>query len=208
MRATSPRFFLVFLTVVNVAMLSGCAANNTLDIMRGDVNGVRSSYNSQNVNGDPDGAPPLFMAITFKKIEIAKVLILEKGANVNIETKGGQTPLILAASTSYNEMARLLIENGANVNFATRNDGGTPLIFASLLGNTQLAKILIAKGANINAETNDGDTPLSIAGTNEMIKLLTDKGARFPARNKAGRTLKEQRESFAERRRQASQQAR
>jgi len=42
-------------------------------------------------------------------------LLLEAGADVNEETPGGYTPLIIAAGRGYTEIVKVLLEAGANV---------------------------------------------------------------------------------------------
>ena len=179
-------------------MLYGCASNIAVSIRNGDINEVRSSINSSNVNSEDSAGTPLYKAIVFKRTNIAKMLIYEKGADVNHASMGILMPLNTAISQKATEIARMLIEKGANVNYVSK-DGGTPLMFASIFDNVQVAKMLMAKGANVNSEDNDGNTPLSLSKSSEMTKLLVDKGAKSNARNKHGRTIAEQREYFKER---------
>ena len=71
--------------------------------------------------------------------------LLSGGANPNVITIEGITPLMYAAKTNFLEMASLLIANGANVN-ARSNDGNTAMDLAILKGHTQMQSLLRAHG--------------------------------------------------------------
>jgi len=73
-----------------------------------------ASRNSQHVM-------PLHGAVAHRHTEIARRLI-EHGADVNAEQKGGFTPLQEAAHSGQLEMAQLLLDHGANV--SSRNAAG------------------------------------------------------------------------------------
>lgn len=105
--------------------------------------------------------------------------LLQNGANVNLETNYGYTPLHLAAETDTYSFIMPLIEKGANIN-AQNSKGFSPLHAASDKGNLESAKILIASGADINIIDMYGFTPI-LAATSiqniELVKLLIKKGA-------------------------------
>ena len=112
-------------------------------------------------------------------IEIATFL-LSKGANVNIETDGGYTPLHMACKyKGSEEVVHLLIENGANVN-ATTSNHITPLFFAVKNCAFSVISALLNKGADPNIRTDNDIAPLDIAvhkKAQEIIDLLVLKGA-------------------------------
>ena len=55
-------------------------------------------------------------------------LLIQHGADLEKQTTGGQTALLIAIFTDQLEKATILIENGANVNFINFNaDGQSPL---------------------------------------------------------------------------------
>lgn len=182
--------FFMFAAAV-VLMLSGCATDLGTSIMLNDVAAVRSSINQGNVNRvDEAGFTPLIRAVLFQKKEMAKLLIIEKNADVNIGERNGGTPLIFAASLGQTEIAELLIEKGANVN-SVHSNGNTPLIMATAKGHAEIAKLLIEKGANVNSVGEAGNTPLKFAagtGLAEVAKLLIEKGANVNSANMTGGT--------------------
>ncbi|MDA7660417.1 ankyrin repeat domain-containing protein [Verrucomicrobia bacterium] len=140
----------------------------------------------EDVNEKSSMGTLLHIAVRQNLKEIVELLIT-KGADVNAKAfqigddaeKGrGITPLHYAAIDGFEEIAKLLIESGAEVN--ANANGRTPLHFATLFNQKVLAEFLIANGADVNAKEDFGDSPLMVAvkrGNNEIIKLLTDKGA-------------------------------
>ncbi len=106
-------------------------------------------------------------------IEKVKAL-LEGGADVNIKSDSGTTPLISASFGGYTDIMQLLIENGADVN-AKLNIGTTALNHAAFYGHTSAVKLLLDNGADINATWKDGTTALDVArkaGHNKIVQLL------------------------------------
>lgn len=99
--------------------------------------------------------------------------LIDKGANVNVRTEFGETPLHLAESR---EIARLLISKGADVHAKDHEFGMTPLFNATV----EVSKLLVAKGADVNAKGKKGVTPLAWAvywDNIEKIEFLISKGA-------------------------------
>ncbi|KAG0036227.1 hypothetical protein BGZ82_004524 [Podila clonocystis] len=83
------------------------AADNNIELVK------KYLSEGQNVNQkDSFGYTALHQAASYDCIELAKYLIQEKSANVNIEDEEGDTPLFACETT---EMIDLLLENGANL---------------------------------------------------------------------------------------------
>ena len=122
----------------------------------------------------------LRQAIIDKEFDFAKMLIAA-GADVNVKSNWGWTPLILAARIGHTEIAQLLIAAaGVDVN-ARCNLSRTALIWAAKNGHTEIAQLLIAAGADLNARDCLGETALMSAEAGEHTKiaqLLRDAGAR------------------------------
>lgn len=112
------------------------------------------------------------------------VRLLSLGANPNIMTPRGQTPLM---EWPYGNAAQRLIEAGAKVNLANR-DGDTALMNASG-GIPDTVRALIAAGANVNAANRNGDTALIAAaacGQAGIVKQLLQAGGDLYQANKDG----------------------
>lgn len=112
--------------------------------------------------------------------------LLEAGANPNIATIYGWTPLISAIYYANIPAAKALIAAGADVNLTNENGWAALHFTANSLGNgtptqnLQLAKILLKAGADINARKNNYGTPLILSVLNnqyELQKLLLSKKA-------------------------------
>jgi ankyrin repeat protein len=106
-------------------------------------------------------------------------LLLSKGARVNVRSKLGRTPLLVAAAyDGATEAARLLIEKGADVN-ARDESGMSVLEQAASSNHIELVRLLLAKGADVNtADLGGGTALMSAAGNGDrnaaMVKLLLE----------------------------------
>lgn len=149
---------------------------------------------------------PLMVAANRGALKLVNHL-LSVGANINAQSEGGFTALMLAI-IGYNEMNRLrklehdssdpsmevikaLIAAGADVNIAT-DGGNTAIQEAALQGNVAITKLLIEKGANVNAVNQWNETPLFICGlakgSAEVAQLLLDAGADKTMKDVDGKT--------------------
>ncbi len=93
---------------------------------------------------------PLMNAAKYGHYELAKMLI-EKGADPNLQNAEFKTPLLFAVDRNYLEVVRLLIKNGANIELAG-DDNRTPLYWAVVKNRKEIVRILLAAGANPKAE--------------------------------------------------------
>src|SRR6266851_1748263 len=89
---------------------------------------------------------PLYLASAKGHVEVARWLI-EHGASVTAQDKGGLTPLHGPSALSRVEVVRLLIEHGADVT-AKDKGGSTPLHAASDLRRVDVARLLVEHGAD------------------------------------------------------------
>lgn len=132
----------------------------------------------------------LLMASLIERLDIVKLLI-DNGADVDIKTEYGSTPLHAALKLGYYartrgeqseffDIARLLIRSGAKDVNTKDEDGTTPLFLALYSEQFAIAKSLVDLGANVNEKAKDGQTPLEYAksiGHTAMINLLIENGA-------------------------------
>lgn len=115
----------------------------------------------------------LFRAIIEGKTDVVKALI-RNGADVNIKSEFGWTPLHAATSTFEKvgvTIIKLLIFNGADMN-AKDYLGHAPLHYAVLDGDVELIQFLVSNGADVNTEDEFGGTPLDFAKGIENMPVV------------------------------------
>ena len=98
-------------------------------------------------------------------------MLLEAGANPNIQNESRATPLFTAARDGEKDVVRLLLRHGADPNL-TLDSGYSPLMWAAARGYAGMVRELIGAGADINARTTDGKIALDEANGNEEITTI------------------------------------
>ncbi|MBI4041400.1 MAG: ankyrin repeat domain-containing protein [Deltaproteobacteria bacterium] len=124
-------------------------------------------------NSPEEDETELHAAIRARDLSKVKRLI-QKGENVNAQTKKGNTPLHLAAYFGNSDIAQALLDAGANVH-AHNIDGNYPLHIASCHGHKAFVQVLIHKGVNVNLKNNHNETALLIAAHMQqpiVLKML------------------------------------
>lgn len=76
-------------------------------------------------------------------------LLLDCGANIEMRSADGNTPLLFASWNGAIDSAKLLIERGANVN-AKNNKGECALMCSNWHGDKEMVEILVENGADIS----------------------------------------------------------
>ena len=142
---------------------------------KGNLSRVQKLLTPENINcRDSAGrnSTPLHLAAGYNNLEVAEYL-LEQGADVNAQDKGGLIPLHNASSYGHLDIAALLIKYQTIVN-ATDKWGFTPLHEAAQKGRTQLCALLLAHGADPTLKNQEGQTPLSLSTADDVKCLLAD----------------------------------
>ena len=123
---------------------------------------------------DECGWTPLYRTVIAGDI-FSTTLLLNNGADPNIQCTMGETPLFQAVDMEKIEHVKLLLKNGANPNL-TNEDGLAPLHIAVIKQNISIVKILLKYGADPNLKSKlYQQTPLHLAIKNNadpMILLL------------------------------------
>lgn len=154
--------------LILAALYAGSDCVETLLKDKADVNAVNKH-----------GVTSLIRAAT----DFAKAkLLVDAGAKVEVQTKLGNTPLILAARRPGNAATvKLLLERGANIK--TRNQlGVSALLAAAAAGDLESVRLLVAAGADVNEQPtpkNPRDlifaglrTPLMWAAYNNDVAMM------------------------------------
>jgi ankyrin repeat protein len=106
-------------------------------------------------------------------------MLLDKQADVNIQTVKGATPLFITCHQGHKDIVKMLLDKQADVNIQTVK-GATPLFITCHQGHKDIVKMLLDKQADINIQTVDRTTPLYAAchlGHKDIVKMLLDKQA-------------------------------
>lgn len=135
-----------------------------------DINLVASGYSS-----------PLHNAAIYASAINVKLLI-DHGADVNLRTAEGYTPLMSAHANHAAQ--KVLIEAGADVN--AKNNLGTTALMRST--GVEQASDLIAAGAEINARNNAGQTAFMLPKIQALKQLFAESGADINTQDIDGRT--------------------
>jgi ankyrin repeat protein len=93
----------------------------------------------------------LFAAASTGHPDLVQVL-LTAGANIEVATASGITPLGAAAAAGHVEVAQLLLSAGANI-AATDAAGQTPLHSVVHAGNRYMVQLLLQQGADPRRRT-------------------------------------------------------
>ncbi|KAK2573093.1 Poly [ADP-ribose] polymerase tankyrase-1 [Acropora cervicornis] len=142
---------------------------------KGNLTRVMKLSTPENINcRDTQGrnSTPLHLAAGYNHFEVAEHL-LENGADVNAQDKGGLIPLHNASSYGHVDIASLLIKHNTDVN-ATDRWLFTPLHEAAQKGRTQLCALLLAHGADPTMKNQEGQTALDLATAEDVKCLLSD----------------------------------
>jgi uncharacterized protein len=137
---------------------------------------------------DFTGQTPFLRAALSADLTVMR-LLLDKGADPNIATFAGTTPLMAAAgvnwvggqtyseSKQFLEAVQLCLEKGADVN-AVNSMGITAVIGAVNRGSDDILELLVKKGAVLDVKDKQGRTPLVWA---EGVFLATNPPEKKPS---------------------------
>ena len=116
---------------------------------------------------------PLITAAAAGKTEAARLLI-NAGADLNIQNADGSTALHTAAVFGNDEIAQQLIDAGSDLNLKN-NDGATALHVSAFFCRLEIVKALIAKGADTSIKNSRGHTALeTVEAPFEMMQPAYD----------------------------------
>jgi ankyrin repeat protein len=129
---------------------------------RGNVETVRvllAGGAKPNTQESMGGQTALMWAVAKHQNAVVDELV-KNGADVNLASKTGFTPLMFAAQQGDAASVHILIGAGAKVDEAQPKTGLTPLLIASAMVQTKAVDALLDGGANPNIVDSDGYAPL------------------------------------------------
>jgi len=118
-----------------------------------------AQINAMSVRGN-EYTTPLIEAAKKENLLMAEIL-LQNGADVNLQIVGPEIAALHAASLRNHEMVKLLIYYGAEVNMRCVN-GGTPLFFASIAGHSDNMTLLQEYVDDLYPINDDGSNALMV----------------------------------------------
>jgi len=110
-------------------------------------------------------------------------ILLDNGAEVHAKNKYGWSALQDAAVNGHAAVCTVLLDRGAEVNakmkyFKEERCGSTVLHFAALNGHAAVCTVLLDRGAEVNAKNDDGKTALDDSKSEEVSKILVERGGK------------------------------
>ena len=118
----------------------------------------------------------LMKAVHHGQLEVVE-LLLERGADVNLQDDDNCTALWHAVAMNRTEIVRLLLDQGDIQVDLKQKDGWTPLEKVCYEGYQNIVELLLNKGSDVNAQDDAGYGPLWNAVQNnhpDIVKLLLD----------------------------------
>jgi ankyrin repeat protein len=135
--------------------------------------------------------PALCLAVERGHSKLVR-LLLARNCSTALADRGGLSPLHLAASYGFVNVAEILLDNRADINMAANGGhGDTPLHLAVSCGQPAVAELLVSRSADVNRPNAEGRTVLMVAaarGHSGLVRLLVSAGADVTAVDRAGNT--------------------
>lgn len=120
--------------------------------------------------------------------------LLDEGANPNVRTEDGLTPLMLAANQGDDELCKMLLAAHADIHMCD-NNGISVLGWAVGSDKVSTCQMFLEAGAQVNKQDLEGRTALMNAvewsDGMRVTKLLLKYGADPEIKNKAGKRARE-----------------
>lgn len=137
-----------------------------------------ASTNEQGSLTLEDATPLHLAALNSDKEAMQWLLTKKKPLDINVRTRSGHSPLMLASTIGSFENCKLLLEAGASVSGAA-NGGFTALHAACCYGHAKICKLIIDADGKSIFERSGHETPLEISarrGHLEVVRMLLKNG--------------------------------
>ncbi|XP_043466896.1 ankyrin-3-like isoform X2 [Leptopilina heterotoma] len=142
-----------------------------LAVHNGDLNGVRTLLNENNLEDSVHNKRMLHVAAARGHLQIVDLLI-KNGAEINVVDFKGRTPFYVALQQNKVDVAEFLLENGARIDIP-RTDGETTLHVAIKTQNIQIVERLLKQGTMVNVlDDMTRLKPIDLAASLNNIRLV------------------------------------
>ena len=159
---------------------------NRADYARTLIDEAEADVNLRN----DDGQTPLSLAVSQGHPVGILEDLLARGADPNIVTNDGDTPVLLALRGDNEDALRALVAGGADLN-QKDEDGDFPLLIAAREDDADAIRMLLENGADPDLTGPDGDFPLYLAardGKTAAVQALIEGGANVNQAHQNGKT--------------------
>jgi ankyrin repeat protein len=133
----------------------------------------------------------LHFACQYGHVELARMLLVDYKARIDITSANGLRPIHTAANFGNAEIVSLLLDAGEDIDIRHNSQWQyTPLHWSVQENKIKTAELLVQRGADVNSITgNTYLTPLIQCATKnypDLAKMLLELGANYRAYNKSG----------------------
>jgi uncharacterized protein len=112
------------------------------------------------------------LIVSADKSDIANVqMLIKRGANVNVTTTDGVTPLMYAVQNGNLEMVKMLVEDSADIDKKPVS-GTTALIVAAKQNFYEIAEYLVKKSAALNIRDENGVSAVQYAAAYNNFDIM------------------------------------
>lgn len=149
-----------------------------------------ANINAQDNNGYTAIAKAASLGVG-RHYEIVEILI-QACANLNLKTKEGKSPFLLAMLNGHYDLGKVIRNAGAKEEqIFLGKDADKELLAASAIGDIQRVKYVFFFKPNVNATNELGQTPVMLAariGKKDILNLLLKAGATVDTKDISGKT--------------------
>ncbi|CAI8021209.1 Putative ankyrin repeat protein MM_0045 [Geodia barretti] len=118
-------------------------------------------------------------------------LLLETGANTDLQNMDGDSALMMAARESSTTVVALLVKAGANTDLQNKDGDSALMMAVSSWSKTKVVPMLVKAGAALDLQNKEGDSAVIIATVRyhlPVLKELVRAGADLNLQNQEGLT--------------------
>ena len=124
-----------------------------------------------NIKTKYEGISAMMLAVYSGNFAVTKLLV-ENDADVNIQNRYGNTPLMWAMRWKKSKIGKFLLKKGADLNLRNELTGNTALMSAVADGSVEAVVFLVERGTDLSIKNNYGETALDMAKAGRNKEIL------------------------------------